>query len=100
MAYSRSTPPETSTLPPPPAAEPTKDRPWYYRWIPICLLMPVVFPFGVVLLLGHPRWSVTRKMVVLFVFGPFCLLNSLAFLGSMTANSRATTSRPAATSHR
>lgn len=58
-------------------------------------------PVGFILLLIQPRWSMTRKLVILLVFGPICLLESMIFLNNLAANSSPTTpTRPAVTSHR
>jgi hypothetical protein len=101
MANPVTSPPEYSTLPPPPAA--TGERPlrWFERPIAIGLMMLWIAPLGFVLLLAQPRWSMTRKLVILVVFGPICLIESAFFLNNFLATYSSTTpTRPAVTSHR
>jgi hypothetical protein len=92
---------DVTQLPSPPAV-PAESLPlqWYQRPIPIGLAMLFLAPVGFVLLLMQPRWSWTRKIVILVLLGPICLLESFAFLASMSASSSTSGNRPAVTSHR
>lgn len=100
MANSIASPPDHSTLPPPPATTGEQPLQWFQRPIAIGLMLLFIAPAGFVFLLAQPRWSTTRKLVILAVFGPICLLNSIIFLGDFVARSSSTTpTRPAATSH-
>lgn len=101
MANSVTSPPNYSTLPPPPAAAEERPLRWFQRPIAIGLMMLFVAPVGFVLLLAQSRWSMTRRLVILAVFGPICLIESAYFLHDFLATYSPTTpTRPAVTSHR
>jgi hypothetical protein len=69
MAHTSASPPIHAASPAPPAGE----APWYQRPIAIGLLLAFIPIVGIVLLLVNPRWSVTRKLVILAVVGLFFL---------------------------
>lgn len=101
MTDSITSPPAYSTLPPPPAATAERPLQWFQRPIPIGLMMLWMAPVGFVLLLVQPRWSKTRKLVILAVFGPICLIESTLTYTSFVADaSSRSPMRPAVTSHR
>jgi hypothetical protein len=84
------------SAPAPTQTAPTSEAPWYQRPIAIGLLLVFIPIVGIILLLVNPRWSVTRKLVILAVVGLFFLP---MVIGSMASSSQPAT-RPPATSYR